>query len=147
MITFHAGILFASYGAFFLAVLTGVAFLVQESQLKRKDPAILLRPTLPLEALDRVNLYSVVIGFGLFSLGMVPGLFLARHEWGSYFSGDPKELWSFLTWGAYAGVLGLRLRAGLKGRRVVFMSVMSFLLVLFTFIGVNHWVGSRHSFF
>ena len=147
MIAAHAFVIFASYGAFFLALITGMLFLVQERRLKLKDPRILAAPSIPLEVLDRVNLYAVVSGFLLFSMGMLEGSRLARVRWGAYFSGDPKELWSLITWTAYAVVLGLRLTAGLRGRRVVFMSVMSFLLVIFTFVGVNYLVGGRHVFF
>ena len=148
MIFSHAFILFASYAAFAVALLTGMLFLIQESRLKRKDPRILaVGALLPLELLDRANLYAVVSGFLLLSIGMLEGSRLARMEWGSYFNADPKELWSLVTWAAYAGVLGLRLSRGLRGRRVVFMSVLSFALVLFTFVGVNYFVGGRHVFF
>jgi len=147
VIVFHALVIFTSYVAFFMALMTGVVFLVQERRLKRKDPRILSAPTVPLELLDRLNLCAVVTGFSLFTIGMLQGSHLARVEWGSYFSGDPKEFWSLVTWVAYALVLGLRLTAGLKGRRVIFMSVMSFLLVIFTFVGVNYLVGGRHVFF
>ena len=146
MIFSHAFIIFLSYAAFALALLTGVLFLVQESRLKRKDPRVLSDRTVPLELLDRVNLYAVVAGFTLFSIGMLTGSRLARLEWGAYFSGDPKELWSLITWAAYAGVLALRLTRGLRGRRVVFLSVMSFALLAFTFLGVNYLTGTRHAF-
>ncbi len=147
MIALHAVVIFVGYAAFFLAVVTGILFLIQEHRLKRKDPKALRFGPIPLEMLDRMNWLSVVVGFSLFSLGMVYGLFLARSQWGAFWVGDPKEVWSFVTWGAYGGVLGLRLSAGLRGRRVVWMSVMSFLLVIFTFVGVNYLVGGRHVFF
>lgn len=147
MVTLHAWTLLISYAAFFLAVVAGVLFLVQERQLKRKDPRILEAAVLPLEMLDQVNLWAVGIGFLLFSLGMVPGLVLARSNWGAFFSGDPKEILSWMTWAAYGAVFGLRLKAGLKGHRVVLLSVMSFFLALFTFIGVNTLLKSRHLFF
>ena len=67
MITFHALVLFASYLAFFAAVVTGVSFLVQEGKIKRKDPDVVRIGAVPLELLDRVNLYCVVAGFALFS--------------------------------------------------------------------------------
>lgn len=142
----HAFILFASCAAFALALVTGVLFLVQESRLKRKDPRVLSDRTVPLELLDRVNLYAVVTGFALFSVGMLTGSRLARLEWGAYFSGDPKELWSLITWAAYAGVLTLRLTRGLRGRRVVWMSVVSFAFVMLTFFGVNYLAVTRHVF-
>jgi len=142
----HAFIIFASYAAFALALLTGVLFLAQESRLKRKDPTLLASRVVPLELLDRINLYAVVAGFTLFSAGMLTGSRLARLEWGAYFNGDPKELWSLITWGAYGAVLVLRLTRGLRGRRVVFLSVMSFALLAFTFLGVNYFTGTRHAF-
>ncbi len=147
MIRFHAAIIFISYAAFLVAVLTGVVFLVQERRLKRKDSRVLSSPMIPLEMLDRVNRWAVGIGFALFSFGVVQGLFLARRNWGASWSWDPKEIWSLLTWAAYAVVLGLRATVGLRGRRVVWMSVMSFVLVMFTFVGVNYFIGGRHVFF
>lgn len=147
MIGLHAGVIFTSYLAFFLAVVSGLAFLVQERRLKRKDPRFLASSTLPLELLDRINLCAVVAGFLLFTAGMVGGYFLARKEWGAFFNGDPKEMSSLFTWIAYAAVLALRLSVGLRGRRVVFMSVLSFGMVLFTLVGVNYWLGGRHVFF
>ena len=147
MIESHAVIIFASYAAFLAAVVSGLLFLVQERRLKRKDPRVLRASVIPLELLDRVNLFSVVAGFLLFSFGMAQGMLLSRREWGSYLTRDPKELASFLTWAAYAAVMGLRLKLGLRGRRVVFVSIVSFGLVLFTFVGVNYWLGGKHVFF
>ncbi len=138
MIALHVAIIFASYAAFFVAVLTGLAFLREERQLKMKDPKILATDAIPLERLDRVNLLAVVVGFIFFSFGMIQGLWLARTQWGSLGGSlDPKVVASLATWAAYAAVLLLRLKVGLRGRRVVFLSVMSFLLVLLTFVGVS----------
>lgn len=137
MIALHVAIIFASYAAFFVAVLTGLAFLREERQLKMKDPQILATDAIPLERLDRVNLLAVMVGFIFFSFGMIQGLWLARTQWGSLGSLDPKVVASLATWAAYAAVLLLRLKVGLRGRRVVFLSVMSFLFVLLTFVGVS----------
>ena len=143
----HATVFFLSYLAFFVAVVSGLLFLVEEEGLKRKDPRILRSKAISLEALDRANLWAVVIGFSLFSAGMFEGHLLARTNWGAFWTGDPKEIWSLLTWGAYASLLGLRVTLGLRGRRLVILSLMSFLLVMFTFVGVNYWIGGKHVFF
>ncbi|MBI3322138.1 MAG: cytochrome c biogenesis protein CcsA [Candidatus Omnitrophica bacterium] len=138
MIPLHVAALFASYAAFFAAVVTGVAFLVQERRIKRKDPSVLRAGTVPLELLDRANLVFVVAGFLLFSFGMLQGNWLARKEWGAYFTGDLRERFSLVIWAFYGWVLWLRLTVGLRGRRVIFLSVMSFLLVVFTFHLISH---------
>ncbi|MBI3318612.1 MAG: cytochrome c biogenesis protein CcsA [Candidatus Omnitrophica bacterium] len=147
MIALHAWMILLSYLAFFAAVVSGGAFLTIERRLKRKDPLLLRSRVIPLERLDQINLISVVLGFLLFTFGMAQGSILAKKNWGAFFNADPKEVWSLLTWGAYLAVLGLRLRAGLRGRRVVWLSVMSFLLVMFTSVGVNLFLGGRHTFF
>ncbi|MBI3324388.1 MAG: cytochrome c biogenesis protein CcsA [Candidatus Omnitrophica bacterium] len=138
MSALHAAVLFASYLAFFGAVVSGVGFLFQEGRIKRKDPAVVRAGAVPLELLDRTNLWCVVAGFTLFSVGMVQGGLLARKEWGAFFTGGPKEWFSLVTWAAYGLVLWLRLTAGFRGRRVVFLSVMAFLLVVLTFHLISH---------
>ncbi|MCM8794654.1 MAG: cytochrome c biogenesis protein [Candidatus Omnitrophica bacterium] len=143
----HGSVLFASYGAFLLAVVTGVLFLVEEGRLKRKDSRILASRAIPLDLLDTVNFWAVLSGFLLFSLGIVKGFSLARQSWGGFWRWDPIEVASGMTWLAYAVVLVLRATVGLKGRRVVFMSVMSFLFVMFTFVGVHYLAGSKHVLF
>ncbi len=142
----HALVIYVGVAAFFLAVVTGVAFLVQERRLKLKDPTVLRSGAIPLEMLDRVNLWAVIVGFALFSVGMLQGVFLAQRFWKGFWEGDASVVGSIVTWAAYAVVLWLRITAGLRGRRVVFMSVMSFLLVIFTVVGVNYCVVSRHLF-
>lgn len=140
MIESHVLILFTSFLAFLAAVASGLLFLIQEGRLKRKDPRVLRASVIPLELLDRVNLFSVVAGFLLFSAGLVQGTVLSRSEGVSSLASDPRVLASFLTWVAYAGIVALRLKVGLRGRRVVLISIVSFGLVLFT-------LGSRHVFF
>ncbi len=142
MIQFHAAIIFISYAAFLVAVLTGIAFLLQERRLKRKDSRVLSSPMISLEMLDRVNRWAVGVGFAFFSFGVLQGLFLARAHWGASWTWDPKEIWSLLTWAAYAMVLGLRSTVGLRGRRVVWMSVMSFALVIFTLLLRHSWTSA-----
>ncbi len=147
MITLHAAILFLSYAAFFVALISGIAFLKQEQRLKHKDPKLVGARILPLEAWDRINWTSVVAGFILYSIGMVQSLGLAHKEWGAFFNADPVELCALGTWVSYAAVLVLRLKVGLKGRRVIFLSVMSFGLVLFTLFALSYMSGTRHTLF
>ena len=149
MIPLHAAVLFVSYAAFFAAVVTGLGFLAQERRIKRKDPAVLRAGAIPLELLDRVNLWCVVAGFTLFTFGTAQGCLLACGEWGAGFTPELK-VWSGVIWVAYACVLWLRLTAGLRGRRVILLSVMSFLLVVFTSHLIIHghrgtWTEPSHS--
>ncbi|MBI3333455.1 MAG: cytochrome c biogenesis protein CcsA [Candidatus Omnitrophica bacterium] len=147
MIGLHLVLIFFSYAAFAVAVATGVSFLLKERWLKRKDPRVLRSGTIPLELLDEVNRWAVVVGFAFFSALLIQGHLLARRSWQAFRIGDSTEIWSGITWAAYALVLALRIRMGLRGRRVVFMSVMSFGVAVTTLVGVSRLVGGRHLFF
>lgn len=51
----------------------------------------------------RVSLESLVyraclVGFWLLTLGIITGAVWANSAWGSYWSWDPKETWSLITW-------------------------------------------------
>jgi cytochrome c-type biogenesis protein CcsB len=96
--------------------------------------------------LDQIVYRSVMIGFPLLSLGIITGAAWADYAWGSYWSWDPKETWSLVTWFVYAAFLHARLARGWRGHRTAFLSIMGFAAVLFTYFGVNYLPG-LHSYF
>lgn len=96
--------------------------------------------------LDEIVYRSILIGFPLLTLGIITGAAWAEHAWGSYWSWDPKETWSLITWLVYAGFLHARLSRGWSGRRTALLSVIGFFAVMFTYFGVNYLPG-LHSYF
>lgn len=98
------------------------------------------------ELLDEIVYRSILIGFPLLTLGIITGAAWAEHAWGTYWSWDPKETWSLVTWLVYAGFLHARLTRGWSGTRTAILSVIGFCAVLFTYFGVNYLPG-LHSYF
>ncbi|MBI5062206.1 MAG: cytochrome c biogenesis protein CcsA, partial [Desulfatitalea sp.] len=93
-----------------------------------------------------INYKSIVIGFPMLTLGIITGAAWANYAWGSYWSWDPKETWSLITWFIYAGMLHLRMMRGWRGNRIALLSIIGFLAVLFTYFGVNYWLSGLHSY-
>ena len=88
--------------------------------------------------LDRVAYTAVAAGYPIFTLGaLVFGAIWAEQAWGVWWSWDPKETWAAVTWLVYTVYLHLRLVAKKGGRAVAILSVIGFLLTLFTLFGVN----------
>ncbi len=87
----------------------------------------------------------VVIGFFLLALGIITGAVWAHSAWGSYWTWDPKETWSLITWLIYAVILHSRLLRGWRGKRIAILSIIGFFCVLFTYFGVNYLAG-LHSY-
>lgn len=51
-----------------------------------------------------------------------------------------------ITWLFYAALLHGRISMGWRGRRAAIMSIIAFLILLFTFIGASLWLSDYHSF-
>ena len=89
---------------------------------------------------------SVLMGFPMLTVGIITGAAWADYAWGSYWSWDPKETWSLITWLVYSAFLHARLARGWQGGRTAVLSVVGFAAVLFTYFGVNYLPG-LHSYF
>lgn len=97
------------------------------------------------QVLDEIVYRSVLVGFPLLTIGIITGAAWADYAWGSYWSWDPKETWSLITWLVYSAFLHARLARGWSGRRSALLSVIGFAAVLFTYFGVNYLPG-LHSY-
>ena len=95
--------------------------------------------------LEELTHQAVVLGFVLLTLGIMTGSVWAHYAWGSYWTWDPKETWSLITWIVYALMLHARFVRGWRGRRMAWMSILGFASVLFTYLGVNY-LDSLHSY-
>lgn len=146
MVLLHMLCSLLSYGAFLVAFVAGVLFLVQERQLKHKRMGLLFHRLPSLGALDRINFLAIGAGFALLSLGMALGLIGVRVWLGRWWMDDAKTYLAVVLWFAYLGLWVMRLRATMRGRPVAFLSVLGFCLVLFTFIGASWLRPSAHPY-
>ncbi len=105
------------------------------------------RDRLPsLDLADELTYQMIVFGFVFLTIGIVTGSVWANSAWGTYWSWDPKETWSLITWVVYAVLLHLRLMRGWQGRSIAWISIIGFLCVLFTYFGVNYFLSGLHSY-
>lgn len=134
----HIFIALGSYGAFAIAFVAGILYLVEQRQLKQHaSPSILgLLPSL--ESVAKVNVRALAVGAALLAGGIVVGYLNARKQFGleRWWRDDPKIILSTATFAVYGVVLMLSLRPAFKGRRTAVASVVSFFLVM-----VNFWAS------
>ena len=146
-LTSHVMTCFMGYAAFAIAFGLGLHACCQGSfrkviQTLRVHSCRLLPER---DNLDELIYQSIALGFVFLSLGIITGSVWAHYAWGSYWSWDPKETWSLITWLVYAALLHARLVRGWRGKRIAFMSIIGFACVLFTYLGVNYLPG-LHSY-
>ncbi len=98
------------------------------------------------EMIDELTYQMIVFGFLFLTLGIITGSVWANSAWGKYWTWDPKETWSLITWFIYAIFMHLRLMRGWTGKNLAWVSILGFLAVLFTYFGVNYWLSGLHSY-
>lgn len=87
--------------------------------------------------LDDLTHRAILVAFPLLGLGIVMGAFWAYDAWGTYWSWDPKETWSLVSFLVYALYLHGRRTLGWTGRRTAVIAIVGFAVVVFTYLGVN----------
>ncbi|NWF91994.1 MAG: c-type cytochrome biogenesis protein CcsB [Syntrophaceae bacterium] len=139
-LTIHVTTCFFGYAAFAVSFGISILYLIRDknSGLSRWLPSS--------EILDEINYKSIVIGFPMLTLGIITGAAWANYAWGSYWSWDPKETWSLITWFVYAAFLHARFTRDWRGRKTAILSVIGFSAVLFTYFGVNYLISGLHSY-
>jgi ABC-type transport system involved in cytochrome c biogenesis permease subunit len=89
---------------------------------------------------------SLLLGYVLFSVAMIFGGIWAYLAWGTYWLWTPKELWTTIVWFFYSLYLHARLVRGWTGPKVVWMGIIGFVIVMFTYAGVGLLMKSSHEF-
>jgi cytochrome c-type biogenesis protein CcsB len=143
----HIITIFTGNAAFSLACGLGVLYLLQENAIKKKTRGFFFSRLPSLDLLDTTGYVCIVVGFTMTTIGLITGVVYAKAIWGRFWSWDPKEVWSAISWLFYAALLHERLAVGWRGRRAAIMAIIGFGVLLFTFFGVNFLLQGHHNTF
>jgi len=137
----HVSTALGSYGAFAIAFVSSILYLIAQRQLKDHTAAAMLGLTPSLETVARVNRRAIAAGVALLAGGLVVGYLQARIVYGHehWWRNDPKIYLTSFTLAAYAAILILSFRPTWKGRRTALASTAGFLLVMATFWASVFW--------
>ena len=145
----HAHVItcFISYASFALSCAMSIIYLMKLREQEKGQKETRLTALFPsLDSLDGLVYKTIAVGFPLLTLGIVTGAAWANYAWGSYWSWDPKETWSLITWFVYAIFLHARFAREWRGRRTALLSIIGFAAVIFTYFGVNYVLSGLHSY-
>ena len=140
----HVITCFLGYAAFGVSFGIAIMYLMKARDTEGKSGFLNQFP--PIKVLDRLVYQTIMLGFLFLTMGIITGAVWANSAWGSYWSWDPKETWSLITWFIYATVIHSRMVRGWSGKRIAWLSIIGFLAVLFTYFGVNFILAGLHSY-
>ncbi len=141
----HVITCFLGYAAFAVAFGVSIMYLIKstENPVSKQGVAVRIPSS---ELLDELTHQLVMFGFLFLTVGIITGAVWAKQAWTRYWSWDPKETWSLITWLIYAALLHFRMMRGWRGKRIAVISVVGFAAVLFTYFGVNFLLAGLHSY-
>ncbi|MEK7376343.1 MAG: c-type cytochrome biogenesis protein CcsB [Candidatus Margulisiibacteriota bacterium] len=134
----HVGVAIIAYGIFAISFGAAVLYMLKEYFDLKWLP--------DKEKLDELTYKLIALAFPFLTLVVVTGAVWAEQAWGTYWSWDPKETWSLITWLIYLGYLHSRLVLKWKGKVSVWLAIIGFLAVVFTYLGVSFLLSGLHSY-
>ena len=137
---YFAWLAFCSYT---LAMAAGVLYLLKKRYSSEGGAARTFYDKVPsLARLDELIFRYVVFGFITDSIMIVAGSIWAEGLWGSYWSWDPVETWSLISYLVYGLAIHLRVTMGWRDSRQAWLVIVALSTVLISFFGVTFVVNS-----
>ena len=130
-----------AYGACLIGTALAVIYLLQ-----RKRGLSVWSDRLPDPAVvDEMSYRFNGFGFFMISVMIAAGAIWANDAWGSYWSWDPVEIWSLISWVIYGIYLHLRRIHGWRGTKAAWLGIAAFCVLLFTAMGIGFVYLTSHS--
>lgn len=136
LLSLHVMVIMFAYSLFALMALTSLQGLVEHSRHHEERSA-------SLAAFSQMLLYPAVF---LLTTGIFIGAVWANVSWGRYWGWDSKEVWALITMMVYAAPLHGSIRWMQKPLHIHIYILLSFLVVLMTYFGVNYFLPGLHSY-
>jgi ABC-type uncharacterized transport system permease subunit len=133
-LTIHIVLAVLAYAALLLTAVAAVVYLMQETQLKKKNVRSFYRFFPPLGTLDELISRSLSAGFTFITVSIVIGSVWAYIEYGTSWIDNGLITTSFITWGIYLALIFFRVSAGWRGRKAAILAIAALCCSAITWI-------------
>ncbi|HVB29001.1 MAG TPA: cytochrome c biogenesis protein CcsA [Terriglobia bacterium] len=141
----HISCIMLGYVGFFLTFVAAVMYLIQERQLKSKNPQTSYYRLPSLEVCDQLYFRSLLFGLPFLTLGILTGFIWAARMWHGPWELDPKILAALVTWFIYLFLFSARLSGSWPERRSAYVAIVGFAAIMVTFVGIS-FVSGWHGY-
>lgn len=143
----HVAFAQVAFGSYLVASGLGVVYLLKNFKGEKGLTSPLYEKLPQLPVLEELMVKFVIYGFISDAIMIAAGSIWAKDLWGSYWSWDPVEVWSLVSWLIYGLTLHLRVQFNWKGRRLAWLFVFAFIGVIIVHWGVDFFVKNSQHFF
>ncbi len=143
----HVAFILLAYAAFITAFVFGVLYLIAEKNIRQKTHSLFHNLLPALGASDEFGYRCTILGVILLTIGVIIGALWTQYidevAWSWL---DVKVLFTILTWVIYVVQISIRQLWGWRGRKAAYSEIVGFIAVLCTYIGVNLFLDSTHTY-
>ena len=97
------------------------------------------------KAAQRELSYTAMEGF-IAARTIIAGAIWGQQAWGTYWSWDPKEVWTFVIWTIYAAYLHARATKNTPRRTANWIAIAGFVCIIINYTVVNFYFIGMHSY-
>jgi cytochrome c-type biogenesis protein CcsB len=135
-------------GTFLMGFVTAVMTLIRTGYDagKRRFPYPLGERLPAADSLERLTFRVHTFAFPIWTFAIICGAIWAREAWTQYWSWDPKETWSFISWVVYAGYLHARATPSVKRTVATWIAVLGWATMMINLFAINLVVSGLHSY-
>jgi cytochrome c-type biogenesis protein CcsB len=135
-------------GLLLTAFVPAAQFLVRAGydQGNRRFPYTIGRRLPAADTLERLSFRLHAFAFPIWTFAIICGAIWAESAWGRYWGWDPKEVWSFISWVAYAAYLHARATPAVKKTTATWFAVAAWGTMLINLYVINFVAVGLHSY-
>ncbi|HEX2191331.1 MAG TPA: cytochrome c biogenesis protein CcsA [Longimicrobiaceae bacterium] len=130
----HVTLALVGYAGLTVAFACGLMYLLQFRELKNKNFGAIFRFFPPLDTLDRMGKWALIVGFPFLTLALAVGWAWTERFGQPLAPGNPKVVWGVLSWVLILAALLARAGGGRRGVRAAAASVVAFAVVVVAYI-------------
>jgi ABC-type uncharacterized transport system permease subunit len=135
------------YTGFTLSAVYGILYLLLYRNLKAQKFGLIFERLPSLDTLEKLSLYSAIIGFVLLSISIAMGFIWLPDAFPNFSYFDPKLIGTILVWIVYGYGFIRKFASNWYGRKTISFSLIGFVIAIASLIITNTLAKTFHSFY
>ncbi len=135
------------YSAITISAVYGFLYLILYKDIKLNKFGLIFERLPSLEVLEKLSFSSAIIGFILLTFAIIIGIIWLPKAFPNFSYADPKLIGTSMVWILYGVGIFTKIFGKWRGKKVIILSILGFVLAIFSTIVTNFLAKSFHSFY
>ena len=135
------------YAGITISAVYGVLYLILYKEIKLNKFGLIFNRLPSLDILERLSFIAAIIGFVLLTITIVIGIIWLPKAFTQYSYLDPKLIGTFAVWLLYGIGLLNKFLGKWRGRKLIILAIIGFVIAICSTILTNFLAKSFHSFY